>query len=317
MPDPCQYKIPSENSICTKYIDPDTEDQPGFCSKNYYFHCIEDLTNKIPRISFSSVKNFLRCSNLYYFSNICGIRKKPNFLNEAIKAGSMWGNFLAARHGQPQTNKEKFIQVYQPSDITLAKVNALMKAHVDLAVSVDKNCECEKEFLIPFYQWQLHGFIDRAYDDYIVESKLSARPDNYLSIPNIEMQAGTYLYSNPVYEYVVMEVTRMPQQRLSKNEEIEDFQARVYSDIIRRPSYYFIGWNNKTRTFGKKFYRSEFDLAELPMIYHRVVKMIRYCIDEGLWVKNELACHCPTTCDYYDIKKTGVISEDIYEVRAR
>jgi hypothetical protein len=129
------------------------------------------------------------------------------------------------------------------------------------------------------------------------------------------MQAGTYLYTNPAYEYVVMEVTRTPAQRLGKNEEMDDYQSRVYSDIIRRPSYYFIGWNNKTRTFGKKFYRSEFDLKELPMTYHKIVKALRYCIDNELWVNNELGCHSPVTCDYYDIKKTGVISEEIYEIR--
>jgi hypothetical protein len=288
------------------------------------FLCTEDLKTKLPRLSFSSIKNFLRCPEIYYLNNIQGITKKPYMLGEPLKAGTMWGLFFAAMHGQPQSTKHDLISIYQPSDITMAKVNALTKAYRDLEVHTDKSCICEKEFFIPFHKWQLYGFIDRAYDDYIVESKLTTRPENYLTIPDIRMQAGTYLYTNPAYEYVVMEITRMPSLYLGKQtkknpdgESIEAYENRIYSDIIRRPSYYFIGWNAQTKTFGKKFYRSEFDFHELVDNYHKVAKLLRYTIDNDLWCKNELACHSPFDCDYLPVRKTGVISEEIYEIKSK
>jgi hypothetical protein len=313
----CPYITPTPDSICAKYMPNDSESQPGFCSAKYSFLCTEDLSNKLPRLSFSSIKNFLRCQEYYWLRNIKGVERKPYFLNEALKAGTIWGMYLAFKHGyKHELCKNDLIEKYQPSDVTLAKLNALMRSYCELGIVKNSDCICEKEFFIPFHNWQLYGFIDRAYDDHIVESKLTTRPDNYLSIPQIELQAGTYLYSDPHYEYVIMEITRMPELRQKKDEGIAEYQDRIYSDIIRRPSYYFIGWDMKKRTFGKKFYRSEFDLKELPMIYHKIAKQLRYCIDENLWVKNELACTCPFICDYWDVRKTGVISEEMYEIRS-
>jgi hypothetical protein len=96
------------------------------------------------------------------------------------------------------------------------------------------------------------------------------------------------------------------------DESSDQYEDRCYSDIISRPSYYFLGWDRKTRNFGHRFYRSEFDLDEIHSTYRFVTQEIEETIQRGSWYPNNLACHVPGPCQYLPIKKSGVVSEEIF-----
>ena len=104
----------------------------------------------------------------------------------------------------------------------------------------------------------------------------------------------------------------MPALKPKTDETAEAYEVRLYGDIISRPAFYFIGWDRKTRTYGVKFWRSEFDLDEIFRTYIYVLEEIKTTIRRGSWYPNNLACHVPAPCPFLPIKKSGVVSPEIY-----
>jgi len=75
-----------------------------------------------------------------------------------------------------------------------------------------------------------------------VETKASQNPSFYAQKENILYQVGTYFMGNENWDYAVMEVVRVPRAGRSE-EDPEKLEQRIYSDIVSRPAYYFIGWD--------------------------------------------------------------------------
>lgn len=96
-------------------------------------------------------------------------------------------------------------------------------------------------------------------------------------------------------------------------EDSESYLNRIYQDIISRPSHYFLGFNRDNRTFGKKFWRSEFPLEEIKHDYHMITKDIKRATAENAFYQNFMACYGPSQCNYLPICETSVVSELIYE----
>jgi hypothetical protein len=138
---------------------------------------------------------------------------------------------------------------------------------------------------------------------------------------NVTYQLGTYLMANEAWDSATLEAVRTPSLRTGQGryseEDPEEYEERVYGDIVSRPGHYFLGWDRKTRTYGVKFWRSEFDLDEIFSTYVHVLRELKNTLEHGAWYGNNLACHVPTPCLYLPIKRSGVVSEEIYERREK
>jgi hypothetical protein len=256
----------------------------------------------------------------YFHGVIEGLSVKPEHLPEAMKLGKAWGLFLQGQY-DPEFDYRKDMLPFHLTDLQWAKLSALMRAFKDLEISIKKDgfLACEYKVHATVLQEQIIGFVDRAYEDHIVEVKLSTRPDFYQQRENISYQAGTYFLANDGWEWCDVEVVRTPMLRTGQgkfsNESALDYEERMYGDIISRPAYYFPGWNRESRTFGTRFWRSEFNLDEIHSTYVHVLEEIRDTLKRGAWYPNNLACHVPAACPYLPIKRSGVVSEEIYQRR--
>ena len=198
-----------------------------------------------------------------------------------------------------------------------AKIGALMEAYRDLEIKrMEDLLGCQYKIHVPVGTTNIVGYADRAYPDFIVETKCSSNPAFYTQKENLTYQLGTYFMANEAWESAIVEITRLPGQKTGEGKYIdevpEEYQKRIYSEILSRPAYYFIGWDRKSRTYGVRFWRTEFDLDEVFSTYVHVLREIEEALKRGSWWKNNLACHVPTPCPFLPIKRTGVVSEEIY-----
>jgi hypothetical protein len=253
----------------------------------------------------------------YFYNHIIGVTRKPHKTSEPIKLGRIWDQFIEDVHnGKPSKNNVmESLESLDVNQDNRQKLIALCRAYIEF-VTPDKagllSCQYEFNYLIN-NRLVVNGKLDRAYDNYIVETKLSSKPDFYTKLHNIHSQISTYFIANPDFEYCIMEVTRLPQHRIKPDESMETFQDRIYGDILSRPSNYFLKYNRKSKTFGVKFWRSEFDLDETKRTDSILSMDIRRCIDNDDWYKNFLSCHNPGDCEYLPICETGNISEMLFD----
>jgi len=158
-------------------------------------------------------------------------------------------------------------------------------------------------------------------DRYITEDKFSGSPDFYSKKFALTSQLSTYFLSDPNIDYAIVKAVRAPGQRTGKGrysgETPEDYSNRVYSDIISRPSYYFMGLNRMKKTYGRKFFRSEFPLDEMRTEHAQVTHEIKWAMRNNAYYRNYLACHVPTTCGFLPICETGVVSEEMFDMKPK
>lgn len=314
----CPMLTPIEGTPCKHYIR-DEKGKPGFCSQGTRFHCTEAMKKFLPAFSYSSLTDFISCKLKYYYRKVQGIQIKPQHMPAPMKLGRAWDLFIRHQYdGTEYTDKVKQLQL---SPEQLAKLSALMRAYDDLEIQIDTEnlLGCQYKVSVPVGENQIIGVIDICHEDHIREIKLSARPDFYSHKENIEYQASTYLMANEAWEYVDVEITRLPALKTGwgkySDESSEQYEERAYSDIIGRPAHYFIGWDRKARTYGVRFWRSEFDLDEMFRVYVMVLEELKNTLKRGSWYGNKLSCFVPAICMYHPICKTGVISEEIFERR--
>ena len=302
---------------CTSYIESGIDGAAGFCSVDCAYHCTESLKHNLPIISHTTAGNLAHCNMSVYYSLICGISPRDEMLPEAVKMGKAWDKFLddvasgcdvSACHyssGLNDDNKAKFL--------------AITNAFADLAIHIERDGETQPERFVHLSNGILTTHADRIYKHYMVESKFTSRPENYLTIPNIAHQVGSYFLAHPDLDRVVMEVAQVPQQKLGKTEELGAYANRIYDDIMARPGCYFRGYKAFNNTFGKTFYRSEFDLDELKRSYERQLDELRWRIDNNVWYEHASRFYCdsPSRCWYKTICDTGCVSEDLYYIKGK
>lgn len=326
----CAKFLPDVKSQTCQYYDSVNEKECGFCKDKDLYRCVADTKRVIP-ISYSSVNTFLTCHRLYYLQAIMGIRLNNAMQSSALKMGTLWDKCLQNLHGA----KIDLNAVVEENEITnkdVGTVKAIYRAYKQLEIVTEPNGELQAkvDITIPFNQtWGngypvellVNGFYDRKYPTYFVENKLSSKPDNYLDPYFIQSQVGVYFLADPSLEYCIMEIVRTPALKAKKDREEsdEEWMERVYQDVISRPSHYFIGWNAKTRTYGKKFYRSEFDLEELKGRFTHIFREIfeaRIC--DG-WYRNDRCCGSilpGIACDMLPICRTGHMNSN-YNIRTK
>jgi hypothetical protein len=328
----------------------------GYCTLPNAYRCIADVTRFIP-LSHSSTGTFLTCHYLYMLQKLLGIEVRLPFFGNALKAGKLWDT-IKQKHLGADVNIKATIEEYEMDLYIVAKVRALYHAYKELEITVEPGYSLQAaaklhydilppSSFIPSINigkeainlWQdrasqsederrwhfpltINGFYDRKYPNYFTEDKLSGRPEFYLDPFYIQSQNGTYFLADPNLEYCIQEVVQFPQQKeLKKKEESPDqIYKRVYSDIISRPSKYFIGWNGEKKMYGKKFYRGEFNLDQIEQNYKQTVIEILSCRWTGIWQKNWKVCgniYPGISCDFQSICKTGTMSDTMYKVRER
>ncbi len=315
----CEGYFKSDSDLpCTHYLKGHLE-EAGFCKRKESFRCIEAIKHYLPNFTQSAFKTFSQCNYKYLLSYIYGFRPHDHTLPDAIKAGIIWDDFKETWYTHRPSNFTQLVKQYRIPQQLEAKLQALIRAYWEFGIDnpLKYSPETQKHIAWDCGDICVTGYLDAAFDEHIFEDKLSARPDFQTKLENIHMQVGTYLYYNENWKYCDMKVARLPGLQtgrgVNSDEGFEGYSNRIYSDIIKRPSYYFIGFNSKTRTYGKRFYRGEFDFEFIKQTYINVQKVMVHMIEDNSWYRNELACHVPTPCWFLPYKKSGVLSEELYQ----
>jgi hypothetical protein len=121
-------------------------------------------------------------------------------------------------------------------------------------------------------------------------------------------------------EYFVMEIVLLPQHKeLKKGETPKQIEDRIYSDILSRPSKFFLGWNKEKRMYGKKFYRNEIRLDEVVDGYKGMVIELLAARWSGNFYKNRKFCNnlFGHQCEYLPICSSNNISDVMYKIREK
>lgn len=328
----CKKRVNNDGGSCVHFIPPDDKREAGFCTLQGQFRCVDNLLAAIPRLSHSSIQDWLKCRRLFYLKNIRGITRRPNQCSNAIKMGSLWDacqGKLFGFHGDEEILQ--VINMYEIEEQEREVVRAVVRAFRTLDLSVQKeDCTLQERFTFSskfknLYSWierdtfefLITGVYDRKYPKYFVENKFSGAPDYYQDVYWLSSQVGTYFLSDPAMEYCVMEIIRTPSLRKREDEPAEAFGARIYADILARPGWYFIGYNKKTNSYGRRFYRNEFRLDELSLRYQNIGYEIMDANERDAFYRSEPMCRHPWECDMLDICKSGVMSEELYTFKTK
>jgi len=316
----CEDIKQSDNSLC-EFLNVDN----GLCRLNNHYRCLEEIALNSMVLSHSTVQNALRCKRLLWYRDILGKILKPQYLSEAIKMGSLWDKAQEIIYKTGKETPESLAQYYRESqmnEFSLAKVRAVYRAYNELIEPEIKNLiGLQQHFLFEISDaditcptvTRVHGFYDRLYSDHFTECKFTSNKVYYDNIFAIQSQIGTYFLANPNLEYVMMEIIETPKQKplresKSRNfsETSEEYENRVYNEIIQTPSKYFIGIDRKEKKYGLRFSRSEFDLNEISSRYKFITQEIRDAIHRNSFYINDKACYMyGAMCEYYNICSTG------------
>ncbi len=317
----CDFRITNHSRKCDHYIEGKidglgNELEAGFCRLPKEFRCIESLKHHLPRVSHSSRKSFIQCRMKYYYNQIEGRVLLPHRQTDAIKAGAIWDKFLELKHeGKPtkETIHKLFVK-YKVSPVLEAKLTAIIKAYITLEIEHNEPnlVNCQHEFVYPIYDVITYGKIDRAYIESFTESKLTTNPDFHRKLHYLQAQLSTYFLSNENYKSCIVEIVKMHKGKPKANESVESFQKRLYHSYIARPKSVFLEYKEETKTFGYKFWRTEFDLPQILRTYEIVNRDISRAIKNNEWYRNDLACHVPTDCEYLHRCDTGSFSKMLY-----
>ena len=187
----------------------------------------------------------------YYYSQILGISARESLLPIPMKIGKVWDKFM---ENDPNTDYKAMCDRLEIEPKERAKLQALMRAFEDIGVERVKGIpQLQVRAIIDNHT--VHGYIDNGLSDGFEEFKLSSNPVYYQKIGKIYHQCGTYFLADPSFEYVDMKITQVPLLRTGSGqyveESTEDFQNRIYYDILSRPAHYYIGYDMNTRKWGK------------------------------------------------------------------
>ena len=323
-PDACKDFNPTfdKDKPCLSYIP--LVGRCGYCALPTHYRCIAD--NLPVPLSHSSIGDWLTCHRLYWLRAMMGITVRNASVSNPIKMGKLWDSCLQGL--TIPTNIQEVIKEYEIPEFEVAKVRALWNAFREFGLEPDGEYNAQAKVDMSFditdgecnEQVYIKGFYDRKYPTYFEEDKLSVRPDHYLDPYFIHSQCGTYFLADPSLEYCTMKVVRVPDLKSTgkyKDEDDESYYQRCYEDILSRPSHYFIGYNKDKHTYGRKFYRSEFNLPEIQQRYNIVGREIKWASDlyhkgEDVWYRNDRVCgqiFPGIPCEMLPICRTGGLSE--------
>lgn len=314
---------------CTYYDPANDPGECGFCKKEgVYYRCLADVNRTIP-LSYSSVQSYLTCHYLYYLSAIRGIQTLDRAKSSALKCGTLWDAVMQKYlGGNDRTTGNPFdipalIEQYEIDPKDVAKVRGLFRAYKALEINVEPDYTLQDKISTRLDNIMVTGYYDRKYSHHFVENKMSGRPDFYLDPYFIQSQIGTYFLADPGLASCIIEVVRTPALKsVGKNdqEHPDAYGERVYQDAISRPSHYFIGWDNKSHRYGKKYFRHEFDIKEIEHRFRHAYREIYDARRYDGWYKNDRVCNNVLpgiACDMLPLCRHNNFNEDVYTIRKR
>ena len=317
----CEHKTNKrDKKRCDSFI------EGGFCQTEEMFRCPIWIEKNEPRLSHSGIVNFLRCPQMYYYSNIRGLQVRPEFQSDPLKIGSAVDDYIT---GQLMGRERGEDGVCINGDITTmweAKSIGIIKAFRRMIdeEKVVKYFTGQKEFNIQFDgQPQVKGFIDLEARNgkSFIELKVGANPSYYLNLFYIRSKLAAYFMADPAYEFGKIWAIRVPQIKRTgqfKNESLDDYSARITRVMTAEPRRYFPGYSSKTRNFGVKFGRGEIDMIMTPKYYRMVADWIKLSIKQNVWIGNGTGCLHPFECDYLPIcENNGALSTDVFTTRKK
>lgn len=330
----CKDFSPTFDKRDCKYYQESTPSTCGFCKLPNNYRCLEDARDwkkPIP-LSYSSVSDFLTCHRLYYLKAVKGIQTRSTHVSTPLKLGTLWDRVQQRFFGS-NVEIDDIIQEYEIPDRDVARVKGLYRAFrtLDMKFEEGGDTQAKIDLKLEFEDkcWgngnpvvlPITGYYDRKYPDSFVEQKLTTRPDNYQDIWFIQSQVGTYFLADESLQSCVMEVTRLPDLKTTakmQDESPEEYMQRVFKDVMARPSHYFIGYDKVKKTYGKRFYRKEFNLDEIAARYKAVFREIYEAHMLDGFYCNDRVCKSilpGIPCDYINICRYGVMSEEVFKIR--
>ena len=324
---PCSKKVTLVHPElpCDFYIETG-DGQAGLCTCASNFRCAEAMKEFGMKLSYSHVADYLRCKRLYWYKHVMGLEPYDQALSPSLKMGKLWDLAQNRIYNVVSDSSEidNYILSASMADYQVANVRACYRAYQQFVTpDMDKLVGLQNEFQFHNYDVDngdlfVHGFYDRLYTDHFVECKFSGRPEYYTGSPfSMISQVGTYFLADEKLEYCDMEVTRAPQLRQGAEESAEDFEERIFKDIWKRPSYYFIGYNRESKKFGKRYYRNEFDLGMLQRRYGIITREIKEMSERNSYYCNSATCQMyGGTCEFEGVcTNGGYVSESQYKMR--
>jgi len=321
----CEFEI-KEGGRCIYYID-GVEGEAGFCKQPDKFRCIPSILKSAPRLSNSSIQDYMKCKRLYWIRHIMGIQKKDCFKSNPLKMGTLMDNVVERIYARTEEESSVAITNFNDTahrididEVSLAKVISIARGYRTL-IQPNYNglLGLQYEF---FYNLDdkvvIHGFYDRKYEDRFVDTKFTSKPQNYSTPFHLRSQFGTYFLADDNMQESVVEIIRVPELRHNEDKEsIDEYKNRIYEDILRRPSYYFIGYDGETETFGLRMARKEFNLDEIKGRYIAISKEIVQRMKTNDWYCEETGCFSGGfQCDFLDIcENEDYMSEEMFEKR--
>jgi len=324
----CNRRHETSNSYCIHYIPGNPNDNIGFCSFSN-FRCEEREAELLPYISNSQLTFWDTCRRKYFLRYICGVIRHPYKMPAPVKAGKLWDIAMGVRYKQiPASTINETIEEYEIDPFDVAKVKALFKAHRKIFGEVDTfNIEYQKEIsrIISNENKEkivAKGITDFSFSHHFIEMKLTGRPQYYDNVYSMTPQSAMYFLLNPDFEYCIVKIVRIPDKRKSyKTPEDPDlFERQILTDILSRPSHYFIGYKREINDYGIKFYRDDFPLNAIK---EKLIK-VHMDIQQGEAEDNvhhfyEQRTGCMSygqRCEYMEICETqqGQASELLYTI---
>jgi len=307
----CKDHRPLEGKPCFYYI------RPGTCALHKNWRCIEYLRRKSPILSYSYIRDYLRCRRLFYWTYIKGIRTVERALS--LTVGEIIHSWLAYLHSDPQENKylinaetklkELYEQYSENEDTTvpteIVAVEPLINAYMELGMHEDLKGEVEKREITELNGYTLKTRADLIVGEHIYDWKYTSKPDGYTFFTT-RLQAGMYLMNYPKAKSITFRLIQKPTLRLGKNETEAEFRDRIFRDVKSRPKHYF-----KEITF----YRSEYDFSEIDKEIKTISDEIRANIDRDIdFFIQEYNCYFPGPCDFLRCCEAKVNPLDLPEL---
>lgn len=311
--------------ICGKYVQGDdgcefaSDARGGFCRLPDEFKCPVYEYFFYGQISVSQANTWMRCHRAYRHKYIDGIEMQDKMINRNMKIGQL------IHEGAEQIYSGKPVSVdysryFGESDKRETGIVQVMIEKLSTLKRPDEPCLPEEGFNIELPDCpNIRGVIDVLYAEHFIEFKTSGNPDYYLTPHYLQSQLGTYFLSDPKLKYCTMKVIRIPQLKSAgqyKDEDAETYVNRVMLDVEKRPAYYFVGLTDDG-TWGKKFYKAEFDMDEIVERYRHIMRERRLAIKQKCYYKNETGCLYPQPCMYLQLCETGGVSDLIYTYREK
>jgi hypothetical protein len=253
----------------------------------------------------SYLNDFERCPRRFYYIQQ-GIKIRPHLLSLPLRQGTYLHSLISGIEEPVYFSSEE-----QKEKHVVEVVAKAMKELELLPPDVDHE--------VKFRNHGATGTLDMVSKNrkWFGEMKYTTKPDFYMNSFVAQAQLEWYFYLSPVFEYCYILPVRVPALRMQEIKEApEKFVDRLYTDILKRPTFYFPKYraDREECKWGLKFYRSEFDLTQLEWRINFCLKMINYLNKLEHFPQHKANCLSPSECEYISICETGNVSDVLYTI---